>query len=74
MSQVIQSELLVELSTEQQQFLSGGALNDAYVEYRNPTAEAQKWRLVPVGDGSYFIENVRLTRERGNSMVLDYRG
>lgn len=70
--QIIQSDLFVELSLQEQQFLSGG-VNEAYVEQQSGVSEAQRWRLRPSINGTYFIENVRLTRERGVPMVLDYR-
>jgi hypothetical protein len=74
MLDISQSELLVELSVEQQELLSGG-VNDVYLEQQRGTngIEAQRWRLRSLGDGTYLIENVRLSREQGVQMVLDYR-
>jgi hypothetical protein len=71
--QIIQSEPLKALSVEEQQLLSGGVSVSLDPQGGPNGLEGQRWKLRPVADGAYVIENVRLTREQGTPMVLDYR-
>lgn len=72
--QTIKFEPFVELSLEEQEYIAAG-VNEVYLEKQiGPKGtEAQRWRLIPAGDGTYIIENIRLSREQSTPMVLDYR-
>jgi hypothetical protein len=54
-----------------------GPIPYVYLETRGSESglEAQRWRRIRIpGEDFEILENVRLTRECGGSMVLDYRG